>query len=103
MSVSLPGATISTLVVGYHLRDAKWIPKQIQLDRYRAYANQTIMPSSILTLPQAFACVAMFESGTCNIDPSYLQEAYVHPPLLAVFLFRERFPKSILLSMQLIC
>jgi hypothetical protein len=61
----LPGATISTLVVGQSLPRAKWIPKVDQ--------NPEI---HFLTLSQAFACIAMFESGTCNIDPRTLSEAF---------------------------
>jgi hypothetical protein len=60
----LPGATISTLVVNKHLPDAKWIPKpQVHSDMN-------------LSLQQAFACIAMFESGTCNLDPNTLSEAF---------------------------
>ena len=29
-----------------------------------------------LTLAEAFACVAMFENGTCNLDPDTLSEAF---------------------------
>jgi hypothetical protein len=61
----LPGATISTLVVGQSLSKAKWIPKADRSPEIH-----------FLTLPQAFACIAMFESGTCNIDPSTLSEAF---------------------------
>jgi hypothetical protein len=61
----LPGATISTLVVHQSLLKAKWLPKV-----YLTPENQS------LTLPEAFACIAMFESGRCNIDPSTLSEAF---------------------------
>ncbi|RDL40390.1 uncharacterized protein BP5553_00369 [Venustampulla echinocandica] len=73
----LPGATISTLIVGQSMRDAKWIPRPIRQVSQVSFTVQSrvILPSH-LRLPQAFACVAMFESGTCNIDPSYLSEAF---------------------------
>jgi hypothetical protein len=57
----LPGATISTLAIEQALSQAKWIPDS---------------SVDFLALPQAFACVAMFESGICNIDPSYLSVAF---------------------------
>jgi len=60
----LPGATISTLVVNQTLNRASWIPG----------SHQQMHDS--LTLSQAFACAAMFESGTCNVDPSCLSEAF---------------------------
>jgi hypothetical protein len=61
----LPGATISTLVVRQSLRLAKWIP------RHDVRKNE-----SSLTLPQVFACVAMFDSGTCNLDPEELSQVF---------------------------
>ena len=68
---SLPGATISTLVVSQTLTRARWIPGSDQ----RSHLQNAFM-SHVLTLCQAFACVAMFESGTCNLDPSTLSEAF---------------------------
>jgi hypothetical protein len=60
----LPGATISTLVVRQPLCRAKWIPDAINK-----------IPLT-LTRAQTFACIAMFESGTCNLDPSAVSESF---------------------------
>lgn len=64
----LPGATISALVLRQSINKAKWIPKSV-------YESLNDSQTS-LTLPQAFACVAMFESGTCNLDPYTLSEVF---------------------------
>ena len=54
----LPDATISTLA------QAKWVPRPTQnID-------------GTLRLSQAFAYVAIFESGTFNLDPSTLSEVF---------------------------
>ncbi|KAH8766304.1 hypothetical protein F5882DRAFT_474294, partial [Hyaloscypha sp. PMI_1271] len=58
----LPGASISTLVVTQSLFQAKWIP-----------SSDSVMS---LSIPQAFACIAMFEYGTCNLDPGPLSEVF---------------------------
>ncbi|KAF4637469.1 hypothetical protein G7Y89_g614 [Cudoniella acicularis] len=65
----LPGATISTLVLDTPLSKAKWFPI------FQEYSGSTF--SASLTRPQAFACIAMFESGTCNVDPHSLSEVFV--------------------------
>jgi hypothetical protein len=67
----LPGATISTLVVSQSLPRAKWIAKSRQ-----TFQKHSSSSADSLTLPQAFACVAISESGTCNLDPSTLSEAF---------------------------
>jgi hypothetical protein len=59
----LPGATISTLVVSQSLSRARWIPAWIDT-------------STEFLRPHAFACVAMFDSGTCNLDPGSLTEVF---------------------------
>lgn len=64
----LPGATISTLIVRQSLNGAKWIPASV--------SESPTDSQTLLTLPQAFACVAMFESGTCNLDPHSLSEVF---------------------------
>jgi hypothetical protein len=58
----LPGATVSTLIVNQTLTEAKWLPS--------SYGTAP------LTREQAFAGIAMFESGTCNIDPQSLSEVF---------------------------
>ncbi|KAH8597426.1 hypothetical protein B0O99DRAFT_507860 [Bisporella sp. PMI_857] len=60
---SFPGATISALVVSYNITLAK-------------LAVQDLSQKSGLSLAQAFACIAMFESGTCNVDPECLSEVF---------------------------
>ncbi|KAF8850687.1 hypothetical protein BDZ45DRAFT_185766 [Acephala macrosclerotiorum] len=59
----LPGASISTLVVNQCLAEAKWIP----VGNTRPEA---------LSLPQTFACIAMFETGTFNLSPQALVEVF---------------------------
>jgi len=61
----LPQATISTLVLSQNLSEAKWIQKEV-FDE----------PIPTLSRQQAFACVAMFETGTCNLDPLSLTEVF---------------------------
>ncbi|PMD20098.1 hypothetical protein NA56DRAFT_627892 [Hyaloscypha hepaticicola] len=58
----LPGASISTRVVTQSLTQAKWIS-----------SSGSATP---LSIPQAFACIAMFEYGTCNLDPGPLSEVF---------------------------
>ena len=64
----LPGATISALVLKQSLNKSKWIPETVP--------KYPVGPQPRLTLPQAFACVAMFESGTCNLNPETLSEVF---------------------------
>lgn len=59
----LPDATISTLVMRQSLSLAKWI---LRWNKKHCRLN----------LSQTFACIAMFESGTCNLDPEALSEAF---------------------------
>jgi hypothetical protein len=65
----LPDATISTTVVSQSLWLSKWLPAHPD--------DQSHLLSRIeITRAQAFACIAMFESGSCNLDPTGLQEAF---------------------------
>lgn len=61
----LPYATISTLVLSQNLLEAKWIEKE-PFDE----------PIPALSRQQAFACISMFETGTCNLDPLSLSEVF---------------------------
>lgn len=61
----LPGATNSTLVLTRSLEIAKWIPN---FEQFRS--------DTPLAIAQTFACIAMFETGICNLDPSSLSEAF---------------------------
>ncbi|KAE9374640.1 hypothetical protein N431DRAFT_277613, partial [Stipitochalara longipes BDJ] len=65
----LPDATISTTVVSQSLWLSKWLPA------HREHQSHLISRVEI-TRAQAFACIAMFESGSCNLDPTGLQEAF---------------------------
>lgn len=58
-------ATISTLVLSQSLSAAKWIEKEL-FDE----------PIPTLSRQQAFACISMFETGTCNLDPFSLAEVF---------------------------
>jgi hypothetical protein len=62
----LPHATISTLVLSRPLSSAHWLKQTYQ-------SGQLILE---LTLPQTFGCLAMFDSGTVNLEPSSLSEAF---------------------------
>ena len=69
----LPGASISTSVFNQRIYEAKWLsPRQ----RPTTWQEDCTLFSSIITLPQVFAGIAMFESGTCNLDPSVLSEVF---------------------------
>jgi len=52
----LPGATLSARIVSQGLGKAKWIPPR-QKEGY------------VLSRAQSFACILMFDSGWCNLDP----------------------------------
>jgi hypothetical protein len=65
----IPDATISTTVVSQSLWKATWLPHHPE-DRSH------LLSGAELARAQAFACVAMFDSGSCNLDPAGLQEAF---------------------------
>jgi hypothetical protein len=52
----LPNATLSTQILSQQLRDAKWIPAKQKGEVF-------------LTRAQTFACILMFDSGVCNLEP----------------------------------
>lgn len=58
----LPNATISTLVLSQPLLNSKWIPPS--------------HGSLVLSRSQTFACIAMLDSGTSNIDPKSLTRVF---------------------------
>lgn len=66
----MPGASISTSVLNQSLYLAKWIPQTQGLEAV------SLSPSTTLSLREAFSCIVMFESGTCNLDPSSLGEVF---------------------------
>lgn len=65
----LPDATISTTVVSQSLWLSKWLPAHSE-------DLSHLLSSVDLTRARAFACIAMFESGSCNLDPTGLHEAF---------------------------
>jgi len=65
----LPDSTISTMVVSQPLWKSKWMPKQPR-------GMSHLIPGSVLSRAQVFACIAMFDSGTCSLDPESLREAF---------------------------
>ncbi|KAG4430288.1 hypothetical protein IFR05_014235 [Cadophora sp. M221] len=72
----LPGATISTLVVKLSLSNAKWYPPRPTTNMEQRENDDEPALVESLNLSQSFACIAMFESGTCNLDPGTLREAF---------------------------
>ncbi|CAG8977443.1 hypothetical protein HYALB_00007776 [Hymenoscyphus albidus] len=61
----LPGAEISTAVLKTCLAAAKWVHE----------ATET-PDSAGLNISQAFACIAMLNSGTCNLAPESLSHVF---------------------------
>lgn len=60
----MPDATISTKVLGKPITSVQWAsPKN----------GQRILS---LSRPQTFACIAMFDSGTCDLDPTSLEDVF---------------------------
>ncbi|TGO52449.1 hypothetical protein BCON_0141g00210 [Botryotinia convoluta] len=65
----LPDATIESKIVEQSLTTARWIP---------ITETTSISPLRLmLSRTQVFACIAMFESGTFNLDPEGLKEIFV--------------------------
>ncbi|CZR54860.1 uncharacterized protein PAC_04744 [Phialocephala subalpina] len=56
--------------------DAHLYPSSNQVQSLKALKLKRRDASSTLTLSEAFACIAMFESATCNLDPTALSEAF---------------------------
>ncbi|KAF4632369.1 hypothetical protein G7Y89_g5758 [Cudoniella acicularis] len=65
----LPDATISTTIVSQSLWLSKWLPTK-HMDSCHLLCEVE------LTRAQAFACIAMFDSGSCNLEPAGLHEAF---------------------------
>ncbi|MCJ1384787.1 hypothetical protein MMC17_007905 [Xylographa soralifera] len=80
----LRGATISLILVTEPLESAHWLPRG--LSDFHCHPNPCLelndVESPVLrpkvlevpSRPQTFACIAMFESGTLNLDPDDLQD-----------------------------
>jgi hypothetical protein len=71
----IPDATISTRVLSLPLSKAHWVLQGLS------------QGSTSLSRPQAFACIAMFDSGTCNLDPLALQEVFAMASGNSIFIY----------------
>jgi hypothetical protein len=60
----MPDATISTRVLSHPLSEARWV--------VQSHSKGSIS----LSRPQTFACISMFDSGNCDLDPAALQEVF---------------------------
>ncbi|KAE8441882.1 hypothetical protein EG329_004188, partial [Mollisiaceae sp. DMI_Dod_QoI] len=64
------------------IRQAKWAPTlnwedSVHEDNTKSGEEDGFYSGgATLTLPQSFALVAMFESGTCNLDPEALSQVF---------------------------
>ena len=67
---ALPGATIATTIVSQSLYNAKWAVIQLQQKYHRA------IQATALARARDFACIAMFDSGLCNLDLSALTQVF---------------------------
>ncbi|KAF7537154.1 hypothetical protein G7054_g4005 [Neopestalotiopsis clavispora] len=80
----LPTANISPRIVALRLNDALWVPADLRAcvdpkNRRPKHYESVLYKSAEdwaggLTRAQTFACIAMFESGHFNVDPSQLEE-----------------------------
>jgi hypothetical protein len=61
----LSHATISTLVLSQNICEGKWVQ-----------ATTWHQPIPKLARPEAFACISMFETGTCNLDPTSVRDVF---------------------------
>lgn len=61
----LTNATVSTTILSQPLYRSKWVP--------RDQPSSTVFT---LSRPQIMACIAMFDSGTCDLDPTALKEVF---------------------------
>lgn len=66
----LPYGSISSLVFSQPLDKADWIPRHGHVE-----IEPHIHPL-MLSLPEIFSCIAMFDSGTYNIQLDYLSEVF---------------------------
>ena len=70
----LSGATVDLTVLSENLLNSKWIPqKYFSSDHgiFRGPQVSTFIPMT-LSLRESFACLAMFETGTVNLEPDSL-------------------------------
>ncbi|KAH9210507.1 hypothetical protein DL95DRAFT_370861 [Leptodontidium sp. 2 PMI_412] len=65
----MPDATISTKFLSHHVLSAKWTSRMREPEVEKK-------DFCILNRQQAFACVAMFDTGTCDLDPAALTQIF---------------------------
>ncbi|CAO1606471.1 hypothetical protein XANCAGTX0491_009970 [Xanthoria calcicola] len=63
----LPGATIATSILSQTMDKALWVPSNIDAHHPDHHT---------LSRAQTFACIAMFDTGTNNFDPSRLRDVF---------------------------
>jgi len=102
---TLPGATVSLRIIEQNLLKAHWLPSSMKRilnlvstesrkDAYKEIASTPVEEHiKDMTRQDSFACVAMFESGHLNIDPSRLTEVialcYENSIFVAEILLRD--------------
>jgi len=64
----LPEATVDTMVLQQSLKSARWIPR-VKWSQYSSLNYK-------LTKEETLACIAMFENGNTNLDPSVLADVF---------------------------
>lgn len=72
-----PGATVSALVVKQCIYHAKWFlsaKKVVENTELQTQISDTSRQK--LSRSEMFACIAMFESGSNNLDPAHLEEVF---------------------------
>ncbi|RAH79976.1 hypothetical protein BO86DRAFT_390602 [Aspergillus japonicus CBS 114.51] len=84
---NIEGATIPLKVVSKPLYECLWLPSPFYLESQAKdlsdvdvrfnYSEPAFIPAQPqpLDLPQAFSCIARFESGACDVDPADLEPA----------------------------
>lgn len=102
---TLPGATVSLRIIEQNLLKAHWLPSSIKtildlmstnsrMDGYNMILSTPVDEHiKDMTRQDSFACVAMFESGHLNVDPSRLTEVialcYENSIFVAEILLRD--------------
>ncbi|QPC69001.1 hypothetical protein HYE67_011232 [Fusarium culmorum] len=102
---TLPGATVSLRIIEQNLLKAHWLPSSIKtilnlvstnsrMDGYERIVSTPVEEHiKDMTRQDSFACVAMFESGHLNVDPSRLTEVialcYENSIFVAEILLRD--------------
>ncbi|KAH7327499.1 hypothetical protein BKA65DRAFT_68138 [Rhexocercosporidium sp. MPI-PUGE-AT-0058] len=67
----MPDATISTKFLSHHILSVKWTLRVSEPE-----SQEKGKDHCTLNRREAFACVAMFDTGTCNLDPAALTQIF---------------------------